>query len=309
VNGVITDAPEENVNPFEVKTIIPIAQEQDGSFWPISGGDVVDGDLLINKIISDINFIAFHQGWGVLFIEGMNIPKVINPSPDNAVIFTKQNPDDPPAVFKYESSNPPLGDWMDTVKMQVSMLLSSNGLAPKNIEMSSFTAKNVESGVSKLVDESEVMSSVQDTQKLYQDKEPEIWEAIRKEHKFYFDKGLLIPDLMEIKPFEDSNVKLKFNEVRPPLSEAETLDNIKRRKDLGINTMLDLIKKDNPDLSDEDAEEKLKEILTEKIDRQKQFMQTAFGEKDGQTQSEETDDEETKTKEGDEEVSVENVDN
>jgi len=49
------------------------------------------------------------------------------------------------------------------------------------------------------------------------------------------------------------------------LSEAEKLANLKARKELGLDTMLDLIMKDNPGFSVEQAEEKLKQILAEKI--------------------------------------------
>jgi hypothetical protein len=45
------------------------------------------------------------------------------------------------------------------------------------------------------------------------------------------------------------------------LSESEKLANLKVRKELGIDSMVDLIMKDNPGFSVEQAEEKLKRIL------------------------------------------------
>jgi hypothetical protein len=72
-------------------------------------------------------------------------------------------------------------------------------------------------------------------------------------------RGLSLPD-----NFEDGFV-IHFNEAPIILSEAEKLANLKARKELGLDTMIDLVMKDNPSFSYEQAEEKLKQILEEKI--------------------------------------------
>jgi hypothetical protein len=80
------------------------------------------------------------------------------------------------------------------------------------------------------------------------------------------------------------------------------LENIKLRKELGLNTIVELLKIDNPDLSDEDAEAKAKEIMEEKKSRRDQMIGDMLksqpsnlkpggednGEKEMQTQTEET---------------------
>ena len=45
------------------------------------------------------------------------------------------------------------------------------------------------------------------------------------------------------------------------------MTNIEKRKDLGLNTMIDLIQKDQPELDDEQAKNKLEEIRSEKEER------------------------------------------
>jgi hypothetical protein len=48
------------------------------------------------------------------------------------------------------------------------------------------------------------------------------------------------------------------------MSEGENLDNIQKRKDLGINTMVELLMIDKPNMTEAEAEKKLLKIIEEK---------------------------------------------
>ena len=76
-------------------------------------------------------------------------------------------------------------------------------------------------------------------------------------------------------------------------SEKEKLEVIQMRKDLGLDTMLDTIKKDNPHLTDKEAESKLKELLEQRIDESRSKMKEAMGAfnngQESKLQSEDTD--------------------
>jgi len=116
-----------------------------------------------------------------------------------------------------------------------------------------------------VIDKSESMEDVNDQRQIFIDNEPAIWRKINKWLAVYGDamvdglRGVSLPE-----NFEDSFV-IHFNEAPVILSEAEKLANLKARKELGLDTMLDLIMKDNPGFTMEQAEEKLKQILAEKI--------------------------------------------
>jgi hypothetical protein len=256
-------------NPIGRLPFINIAGDQDGHYWAEGGDDLVETSIIINKQLTDLNYIAFCQGWGQLVIAARDIPKKLIGGPDNAFIFEIKDGDPSPEVF-FATSNPPIDKWLETIKTTLALLLSTNNLSPRNIA-GSLDVNNAASGVAMMIEQSEVVGDLQDVQELYQDKEPEMWAIVAAWHSLYHSTNSLIEDMQMVLPITDSEVLLKFNSIKPMSSEKEKLEALKLRDELGLNTKSELIKIDNPDLSDEDAKAKLKEIEDEKMARQKKF--------------------------------------
>ena len=268
--GIIIDAPDNNANPIGLLPFVNVTGDTDGAYWAKGGEDVTEGSILINKMLTDINFITFTQGWGQLVVSARDVPKKLEGGPDNALIFDLK-PDDPqPNVF-FATSNPPIESWLNTVKTSLAMLLSTNDLSPRNIS-ASLNVTNVASGVALLIEQSESVSDTQEKQKLFQDKEPMVWEVLRRWHDLYHAKKALVENQQAINPFTDSNVNVKFHSLKTVVSEKEQLENIQKRKDLGLNTMAELLRIDNPDLSEQESLERAEEIMNEKKDRQQSMM-------------------------------------
>ena len=79
-------------------------------------------------------------------------------------------------------------------------------------------------------------------------------------------KSLKIPTVLP--------VKLSSTSYRRPkvlISDAETLDNIKKQLDLGIIEEWEKYKIINPNLSEEECRAKLERVNAEKLERQKMF--------------------------------------
>jgi hypothetical protein len=260
----------QNLNPIGILPFVDIHMDQDGDYWAQGGEDLIDGSILVNKELTDLNFVTFHQGFGQLVISGKDLPKKIEGGPNNAMLFDVREGDPTPQVF-YATSNPPVESWLNKIKSQLAMLLSTNDLAPRLIS-ASLDATNVESGISKLIENSEVTASHQDVQNIYQDAEPHLWEAIRRWHALYAESNLLKDDIQLIPVFTDSNVKVKFIQTKPIVSEKENLEVLKLRKELGLDTLAGIILKDNPDLSKEEAEEKAREVQEEKTANAEAFQ-------------------------------------
>lgn len=282
----------QNLNPIGILPFVDIHMDQDGEYWAQGGEDLIDGSILVNKELTDLNFVTFHQGFGQLVISGKDLPKKIEGGPNNAMLFDVREGDPTPQVF-YATSNPPVESWLNKIKSQLAMLLSTNDLAPRLIS-ASLDASNVESGISKLIENSEVTASHQDVQNIYQDAEPYMWEVIRRWHSLYAESSLLKEDLQLIPVFTDSNVKVKFIQTKPIVSEKENLEVLKLRKELGLDTLAGIILKDNPDLSKEEAEQKAKEVQEEKAANVESFM--------GDSGDKEKDSDEEKDAKGDKKV-------
>jgi len=275
--GAIVDVPSKDAATFREQVTNPIgllpweniAGDQDGQYWAQGGEDVTDGSILINKILTDVNFITFIQGWGQLVISAKDVPKKIKGGPDNAFIFDIQEGDPVPQVF-YATSNPPIQGWLDTIMTTLAMILSTNNLSVRNIA-TKLDAATAASGIALLIENSESLDDIRNLQEMYRDKEPQIWEILRRWHELFAKPDALVKNLQEINPFKDADVRLKFNEFRAPISEKEKLEEIKIRKELGINSMAELLMKDNPDLSEDEAKERIKKLTEEKKEKMEQF--------------------------------------
>ena len=285
VNGdIVTDAsPEDLKNPIQTLPYVNYPDEQDGEFWAQGGDDIIEESVGINKKLTDIEFISFVQGWGQLVIAAPKVPTVLTGGPDNAFVFEIQK-DDPVPLVQFVTSNPPIEQHLKTLTTRLAMLLSTNNLSTRHIA-ATLDSQNPASGVALLIDNSEVQSDLKDEQVFYQDREPEVWLRVKLWHTLYHEQNALVPDQQAIAPFQDHDVTLKFHQVKPPISEAEHLADLKARKDLGLNTLVELLKRDNPDLTDDEAEQKRQALLDEKSELQDLFG--TEGEPNGSDEDEE----------------------
>jgi hypothetical protein len=139
------------------------------------------------------------------------------------------------------------------------MMLSTNNLSTRNVS-ASLDSTNPASGISLLVENSELMGDQKDVQQFFMHKEKKAWDIFRLWHFLYYGEQSLVADLQAIPPMKSADISVKFLSVKPPLSDKERLEEMKLRKELGIATLKDLLKMDNPELSDEQLEVKLSEL-------------------------------------------------
>lgn len=254
---------ENNLNPIQMMPFADVHEDQDGNYWAEGGDDVIEGSVLINKLLTDGNYIAFTQGWGQLVISAPEIPKKLQGGPDNAFIF-ETKPDTPEPKVYFATSNPNLMQWLESVRMHLAMLLTTNGLSPRSVS-AKLDATTISSGIAMLIENSDVDEETKDTQSVFRAAEPVEWRIVTAWQTLYGERKLLIKDLAEVPPMkEPTKIALKFLQIAPPITEGEKLDAMKKRKEIGIATTKDLIKLDNPDLTDEQVDARMEELTEEK---------------------------------------------
>jgi len=282
-NGEImpNKSPEDLANPISLLNFVRVSEDQDNHFWAEGGDDLIHGSILVNTIITDMFAIAYQQGWGQFVITGKNVQQQQKVGPHNAMVFEVEDSDDPRPSVEVVSANPPLDSWMKSVEQYVALLLSTNNLSPATVSVK-LDAVQFPSGIAMLIEMSEAVNEVIDTQEMFVDAERKEWEIVKRWQNLYFDKKALTGRFAAIGKFpEDLVVSTVFKERQPVVTENEKLNNIKIRKDLGINTMLELIMIDEPQLKLEQAEEKLKKILEEKIEAMGRFSINAEPDNEG----------------------------
>lgn len=266
-NGEIVS--ESNENPISKMPFVNFAQDQDGAFWAVGGGDLVDGSILVNCMISHTNHVGIVQGYGQFYMTGKNLPSGVKIGPSRG-IKVEYEKDDPVPALGFLSANPPLADLRQLIEMYVALLLTTNNLSVSGVATQLGNTSSPASGVALILDKAESMEDVKDQEQIFHDNEPSIWDLIAKWTNFYRSKGLLSSALDKFAIPENMIVSLKFGDVKLIMTEKEKLDNIQLRKDLGINTMVELLMSDDPSLTESQAEEKLIRIMEEKMERMAQ---------------------------------------
>lgn len=263
--------PADKKNPIDILPFVNFSQDQDGEFWAEGGEDLIDGSILVNVTLTDLFAIANAQGWGQSVITGSpkSIPKRVEGGPHRAIIMEYETGDPTPG-FTYATSNPPIDAWMRMVEMYVALLLSTNNLAPRNVA-GKLDVNAIASGVALMIEQSDCTDDIQDKQQLFRDKEPEVWERVLRWQKLLQGSDSLVDEQKAIPQLTSSKIQLKFHEVKPVVTEMDRLATLKARKDLGLNTLIDLIKLDNPGMDDKAAEKKLLEIVAEKLKNRELF--------------------------------------
>lgn len=258
-------SPDDLANPIEMLPFRNIAEDQDGYFWAEGGDDLIDGSILLNHLITDMNSISYMQGYGQLVITGKNLPERYTMGPHQAILFDYDpSKEEPKPEVTVVSANPPLESWMKSIEQYAALLLSTNNLSPATIAMK-LDAAQFPSGIAMLVEMSEANNEIADTQKMFSDAEKYLWKVVKKWHNLFLSKNLLEDEYKEIGPVdEEAKVNIKFMEAKPVISEKEKLEAMKLRKELGVSSMADLIAIDDPSMTKEEAKQKMLEISEER---------------------------------------------
>lgn len=269
-NGQIINAisPEGLLNPIGMFPGVTMAKERDDGFWAGGGDDLIDGAILINTQITDMNAILFMQGWGQLVITGPkgSVPKQMETGPHHAMVLT-YNPKKGEQMPKVDvvSSNPPIDAWMQAIEQYCALLLSTNNLAPGAIS-GKLDATNFPSGIAMLFEHSESTEDVEDAQHEFAVAERKEWKVIAGWYNYLYDRNALNEDWSVVGRLPEPGkleVVVKFNPANQFIPESERLDNMRKKKDLGITTQLDMLMQENPGMTEEEATAKLMEIKKE----------------------------------------------
>ena len=253
-------------NPIGKMPFINYAEDQDNSFWAQGGDDLVDGAISINAMITNILHIAITQGYGQVVMSGRGLPRSLKLGPNKVVLLEQNSVDDPKPEFKFETANPPLNELRQLVEFYVALLLTTNNLSTSGISTTLNGASTFPSGIAMMIDKAESMEDIEDQRQIFLDNEPLFWEIFAKWHTFLKSNKELVKELMPIDFPPEFKVSVKYGQPVAIISETEKLDILKKKKDLGIISKLDMMKAEYPDLTEQQIKDKIKEIIDEAVE-------------------------------------------
>lgn len=263
--------PDKVVHGLGLCPIINFAIDQDGSFWAEGGRDLIDGAVLINALLSHTAHVGVTQGYGQFYATGENLPRQFKLGPSKAIVAEYKKDEQAEPKFGFLNANPQLDSLRSLIDMYVALLLTSNNLSTSGIATQLSGGVSLPSGIALVIDKAESLEDVQDQRQIFIDKEKDILLAVNAILKKY---GAAMEDELKDNALPENfeeKYNLRFNDLTPIVSESEKLANLKLRKDLGIDNMIGLLMKDDPSLTEQQAEEKFKKILEQQI-KEKTFM-------------------------------------
>lgn len=267
VKGEIIDAlsPPDKKNPIEELPFVAISGEQDECFWAEGGEDLVDAGIKINAMITNLRSIGVTQGYGQMYMIGPRLPKSIKVGPSHCVQMEITEGEQGKAEFGFASSNPPLADLRELVEMDVALMLSTNNLSTSGFSTKLGSGKDFASGIALMIDKSDSTEDITEQQQVFAQKEPQVFKLIYGWMNYYKSKGALDESMASIKLVKKpEELQTIFPVVKPIASEMDNLDAIEKRRDLGLNTDVELLMRDDPTLTEEEAQLKLEKIAAEK---------------------------------------------
>jgi len=253
---------------------INFAIDQDGSFWAQGGNDLIDGAILLNGVITHTTHVGVTQGYGQFYMTGENLPRVIKVGVTKSILVEyKGSEQQAKPELGFLSANPQLDALRSLIEMYIALYLTTNNLSTSGVSTQLKGGTSFASGIALILDMAESLEDVHDQRQVFLDNELCIIKAINETLKAYGDKldddfkDLVLPDGFE------ENFTVKFNDASPIMTEKEKLESLELRREMGLETRISMIMKDDPTLDETQAEEKLLKMIEQEIEEKVLEMQ------------------------------------
>ena len=112
-----------------------------------------------------------------------------------------------------------------------------------------------------MIDKSESIEDVEEQSQIFVKEEPNIFKKACAWLTAYQSSGLLTEEAQLLKiPKKPEDVQTSFPSNQPVMSEVETLDIYEKRMRMKLNTLSEIMMRDDPSLSKEEADKRAEEM-------------------------------------------------
>jgi len=251
------------LNPIKRIPFTNIAKDRDNQFWAEQGEDTIENCQQIQMAMTDLFTIAKHQGFGIMAITSKKEPKQMEFGIRKA-IWLEQKTDGTAASVEFLSANAPLSEYKEMILDLTALTVSSEGLSVNSVSARD-GAKTVNSGIMAILEQSDNIQQVELDRNVFRKAEKDIWEVIRLWHNWLYDENMLNDEARALGVIaDDFDLSVSFADIKPVTSEEERLGQAERRKNLGVITQKGVLRKLEPQMTDVEIEEVLKEVEEEK---------------------------------------------
>lgn len=248
---------QDGTNPFGV-TPFAYTNTSQNQAMPLIQTDNLDLALLVPTLLTDLNYASKFQSFSMYVAKDL-ADGDIDIAPE-AILHLKSDPQGEDPDFSVIKATVDYADVLNLSSSQISLWLSSKGIRPGTIGQTD--ADSFSSGISKLIDESDTFENRKKQIEIFEFFERIMWAKITKVFHPAWSSAGLIENRTQFS--SNASIITKFPEPKPMQTRMETIQELIIMVDNDLETRFNAIRALNPDMSDEQIEEKMTEIDAER---------------------------------------------
>ena len=241
-NGTIESVNEDNINPYGILPFTVCHRHPYTTDFIRNGAsDIINANLMINLLMTELGLAMRLQALGQPVISGIDNANQVSLGADKPMVLPEG------ASFQFVSPGANIDSYINAVRFYVDSVAYNNNLKVKwSVGREAFVSG-----------EALKMAEIDLTEAVMSDYQM-IWRGVENK-RFEVDRVIL--DAHNIKVPDEFSVD--FSEPRFPLTAQEEREQWAWEWDNNLSTTKDWLRKYNPDLSDDELDEMVAEIVPE----------------------------------------------
>lgn len=239
---------------------------------PTRDTDTIAMVKLLPIMLGDLNYALKYQCFSTIYTINVDQTKLeMNP---NVVWDLKSNgtSDGEPKVgmIKPEVDSDKL---LGSVKSQLALWMQSRNIKPG--AMDGLNAENLASGVAKVIDEMDTSEDRKEQVPYFIVAEEDLWALTQILHNEIWSKDPMFDSEHKVAFSTEFKVQTMFAEQRPVVDSSKAIEDEKKKIEMRIQTREGALRALEPNLTDEQVQERLKAADKEATENQKRAMENA----------------------------------
>jgi hypothetical protein len=242
----------DGINPYGVLTIVDMPQSYDSNY-PLPN-PLPHQTVELNALLSIyLQSGSMQVGQLVLkYPQGQELETISQGVFSGIKLPQSKNPDDSETTADYINPSPNMSAHKESIYTYASMILDEQGINSSQVAHQG--NEKYTSGLDRLLASADIQSLIEDNQEKYLELEHEIFEIVKQ-------CNLVLGGYV----YSSDEVGITFLKPKMLISDSEKLDNLKKKRDLGIFEDWELLVDYNPNLSEEDAKSRIDDLKAKKL--------------------------------------------
>lgn len=238
----------------------------------------LDVSILVPKLLSDLNYAAQFMSHSIIWTKNADLGNQ-EVNPDAIVDLGDSNPNGggEPEMGTIDPKVDIAG-VLQMIEFELATYFSGKGI--KTASMKGMLPGREASGIAKAMDEGDTSAELKAQQEYFRMIEQQFWGKMQTLQNFWSNNNMVKENRLFSTAFA-VNFSIIFKDLKIVESTQEKVMKIQAQRDLGVIDRRSIIKEFNPDMSEEQIEERLAQVDKEKMDAIN--MMESFGGFNGDT--------------------------